>query len=154
MGLYYCLLGKQHPVGRYPRKICCWWLWKLPWWPCTVSKVPVVSCVALRGCAIICIYLVSSFFYESIRCVDDALQLKVLINLQSNYDIQQCDKLWKHCIKYSCDVIWKQSPPIHSKGITLVFLDISIYHAVIMCVHVRCFHKHKWGMCYSALYIN
>lgn len=97
-----CLLGEQYPVGRYPSKICCWWLWMLPWQPCTVSKVPVASCTALRRFVIMRIYLVSSCMF----CVDDAvLLLNLLITLHSNYFIRQCDKLWKHYIKYRCDVI-------------------------------------------------
>lgn len=90
-----CLLGEQHPVGRYPSKICCWWLWTLPWWPCTVSKVPVASCAALRRCVIMRIYLV----------LMHVLLLNVLITLQSNYFIRQCDKSWKHYIKYRCEVM-------------------------------------------------
>lgn len=48
------------------------------------------------------IYLVSSCMLR----VDDAvLLLNVLITLHSNYFIRQCDKLWKHHIKYRCDGI-------------------------------------------------
>lgn len=97
-----CLLGEQHPVGRYPSKICCWWLWMLPWRPCTVSKVPVVSCAALRRCVNMRIYLVSSCM---LRIDAAVLLLNVFINQHCNYFIRQCDELWKRYIKYRYDVI-------------------------------------------------